>query len=238
MPVGIVVSNTSGILQIDQDLSHYRKVFSKYCADYWTPGGWRCIGWHLDYYPWFDLTAACGITANDGIPLVLIRPTSLNSYVGGFQVVVGDSYTGTTPGHLYLIGVGEAPFNIEVYSTAGTPISDNSNYGFEVFTQSGAVSYSSRHFHPRLQSFHLKPDYVPVDVFLTGYSDIPWFVANTLPYKYDSGSDYAVEWFFVAKALSFNSVRLEVAEDLVSMGVTRPSKVGANDDDYFIAAMT
>lgn len=232
MGYGASIINNLDIIQIDQDFIQHRKVYSQYCNS--TQAGYGTMKFaSVDGY--INLTTLCGIHASDGVPIIVLRPITFGNYVGGLSIVEGSDINGNSTNELMISVTGYSPFYLDVYSTVGTPISDYSTHGFEVYRGDGSIAYSSRHEQPRIASMIAKQNYAPVTATVSGFSSVPAFLANSLPYLYDSGSDYAVEWWYLAKAIDAGNVKFGVlgpslGPDDYQAGPYFP----INNDNYFV----
>ena len=108
-------------------------------------------------------------------PIVMLRPHVAGKHVGGGAI--------TLTGFLYY---GQCSFDYAVFSTLGTPVSDGSQYGMEVYRSDGSVAYSSRHTHPRIRTLVSMPPTTalgggyPKTAPLSGYTAMPWVQATSL----------------------------------------------------------
>jgi hypothetical protein len=232
MGYGASIINNLGIIQIDQDFIQHRKVYSQYCNS--TQAGYGnmkfpSVGGYI------NLTTICGIHASDGVPMIVLRPINFGNYVGGLSILEGNATNGNSVNDLLISVTGYSPFYLDVYSTVGTPISDFSTHGLEVYRGDGSIAYSSRHEQPRIASMIAKQNYVPVTATVSGFSSVPAFLANSLPYLSDAGSDYGAEWWYLAKAIDASNVKFGVlgpsyGPDDYQAGPYFP----INNDNYFV----
>jgi hypothetical protein len=232
MSYGASIINNLDNIQIDQDFIQHRKVYSQYCNS--LQAGYGTMKFpSVDGY--INLTTICGIHPSDGVPMIVLRPITYGNYVGGLSIVEGSDIYGNSTNELFIQVIGYDPFYLDVYSTVGTPISDFSTHGFEVYRGDGSIAYSSRHEQPRIAAMIAKQNYAPITATVSGFSSVPAFLANSLPYLYATGSDYGVEWFYLAKAINATSVKFGVVgpafePDVYQSGPYFP----INNDNYFV----
>lgn len=123
-------------------------------------------------------------------PMVLVRPDAYDKYVGAFAgsadaVGAYDTTEDGSQGSPYFVVTGQTGFHWQVYATDGAPLVDATAWGAEIYSHSGQVLYSSRRRHVRLrQVIELSPAMLvgsEVYVPLSGYTSMPWLMANNLP---------------------------------------------------------
>lgn len=170
MSYGIEALNTLNRIQITQDFKNARLVASGYVSGgYTAPNG--SVGSVLQYSLPYD--------GKLEPPIVLIKPTLVDRYVGGMVLVYSPTYPN---GRLFLYG--QCPFNYAIFSTLGTPIADTGNFGLEVYKEDGTtLAYSSKHSHPRIKQLIYKPGMsihsYPFTSAITPQAQIPWMLANS-----------------------------------------------------------
>ena len=130
------------------------------------------------YIQW--LNRPVNSAAAETAPMVLIRPDAYDFYVGGFAG--GVDYD---PGGPFFMATGQTGFYWQVYAPGGPPIVDPTSWGAELYGPAGQVLYSSRRRHVRLrQVIEITPAMLVDDevyVPLSGYTSMPWILANNLP---------------------------------------------------------
>jgi len=119
-------------------------------------------------------------------PVVLVRPSVAESYVGAVMVLKNDSYyyAGQNGAYGRIRILGQAAFSWAVFSTRGVAIADNELYGLNVFSSTGQLSFSSNHRQARIMSLHYRPPYSagnwPRSFSISGHTQMPWIIANPL----------------------------------------------------------
>jgi len=112
-------------------------------------------------------------------PIIAVRPSQVNAYVGGFQWWPGFQ-------RLNYIVQCQSPFHWVVLSPEGTPIGSGGNSGLEVFDETGLkVTFSSNYKYARLRNLFVRPPTAggvgwPMTRTISGFSTIPWFIVNNL----------------------------------------------------------
>lgn len=149
--------------------------------------------------------------AYESPPLVLVRPTALNKWVGAFWFsgfgaqTGGDSFT--------MIGERYHTYEYAVFAIHGTAIDDGSSHGLRVWNGSNQITFSTSHSRPRItHTFNIStfPQCVSSipSYSLSGYTSIPWVVANQLyPYIWN-GEESAVYNGFLVSYSANNTARM------------------------------
>jgi hypothetical protein len=168
MSYGLQVLNTTSRIQIDQDFRNARLVAS----------GSRPAGQY--YFPMPYL-----VTLEP--PIVLMRPSVANSYVGATNIAESGDFFGYDGANGYVVMGGQHAYDYAIFSAQyGTPVSDGATYGLNVFRSDGSVAYDSRQQHPNIKSLHLKAANstsgggYPNVFTISGFSSMPWILANPL----------------------------------------------------------
>lgn len=125
------------------------------------------------------------------LPLIFARPQVVDRYVGGLLMAGANS---TLPANTFQFFT-QCPVDIAIFSTQGSPVSDGSTWGLEIFRSSGARAFSSRYTYPRMTSLAPKPlaSAYPWSFSTPGYSSMPWIFLNNLIF-----SDYSMAMAKVA----------------------------------------
>lgn len=120
-------------------------------------------------------------------PIVLVRPSLADSYVGAFFCGRDSAWTtfnGMANGGIALYG--QCAFDYAIFSTMGSAVSDGSAFGIEVYRADGSTAFTSRHRHPRLRALFQKPASSAADggypntFSISGFASMPWLLANPL----------------------------------------------------------
>lgn len=126
-------------------------------------------------------------------PIVLLKPSGFNRYVGG--VSIGAARTGYPNGSVTVLGKVGIPFEYAIFSSRGTAIETNTDYGLEVFSSQSALIFSSKHSRPRITSlFNVNSFSSPTTFSFSGHSQIPWIFANTLN-AFESFDTYSYAYY-------------------------------------------
>lgn len=177
MGYGFNAVNAAGTVQIDQDFINARLIAqgTKTVSDSSDPG----VTLKLNLNEVFGSDTLPG--AN---PIVLVRPHDFGKYVGGMLLYAdwASGYGSSTASFLELRG--EAAFDYAIFSVGGTPISDSTTTGLEVYRSDGSIAYSSRHSHPRITDLLFRASYSgyawPTSMAFPAKSAMPWLLANPL----------------------------------------------------------
>lgn len=168
MSYGLQILNDAGRIQVDAESLPARLLTSGYVAG-------RSAYLTMPY------------AIENEAPIILLKPTQPNSFVGGLYF--GAIYS-TGPAGTILVG-GQHPFYYAIFAaTMGTPVIESTNYGLQVFRSDNSVAYDSRHQHPNLTHMFYKPPDTsttggyPNTYSFSGYSEMPWILANPLMLTY------------------------------------------------------
>lgn len=170
MAHGFQVLNATHRIQIDQDFRNARVIAT----------GTLAAGMHYLAMPYL---------VTDEIPIVLLRPSIISSYVGSVALWrYGDLFTGDFPNaNGYLQMGGQHAFDYAICTaTVGTPIADTATHGLLVYKTDGSIVYDSRHRHPNITQLLAKASDAtssggyPNTFSISGYSDMPWLLGNPL----------------------------------------------------------
>jgi hypothetical protein len=167
MSHGFLATNGVNRILIDQEYSNARLVQSGF-----LPAG--------------ETRIECPFQIGADTPLVLIRPSVPESYVGGCGLWPQDEIFEGLPNGIISLS-GQHAFSYAIFAVSqGSAVSDGSNFGLIVRRANGAISYDSRHSHPQVRQLLYKaPDYsqytnYPHTYSVSGYAEMPWLVANSL----------------------------------------------------------
>jgi len=160
-------------------------------------------------------------------PVFMIRPSAGVS-VGGFVIFQRNPYSTPQTGVRYQ---SNGAFQWALASTLGTPISVGpSNVGLKMWDESGRLTFSTQYKYPRIvsiasvsaPSFGNAP--MSSSVGLSGWSSMPWIIANDLIYTYEgpdgTGGGYPTAAFaaVVNGGLSALTVEMRSADEWSSTG--------------------
>ena len=145
-------------------------------------------------------------------PLVLIRPSAFGQYVGA-QYYIGPVSGFSTVDTLQFLGRNNQSFEYAIFAIERTPVDDGSTHGLRVWNGSGALTFSSSHTRARITHLYnltTFPECVssPASYSLSGYSTMPWIVANSLYGYVSSGEESYVYKGFVVGFDSYSTMRL------------------------------
>lgn len=173
MSYGLQITSSLGRLQIDQDSKMPRLIQSGYiAAANYLPSGYYGASLHLP----------SSAPSSSEPPLVLVKPTQADKYVGAFRISPPNNIPPPSPNGAFDL-LGQCPFYYAVFSSLGAPLEDTDNFGFIVNTASGSVAYSSKHQHPRIRALFYRAAQsigFPASYSLAGFDSMPWILANPL----------------------------------------------------------
>lgn len=210
MNAGIQVFNDNQILQIDADYRNARYAFGGTATS-------TAVG-STSYYVNINLDANTSTAVE--CPMVLIRPTLDNQYVGGCFVNSPHGAVGSFParpnGAIQLWG--QCPFEYAILSTRIGMGSGGSTFGFDVFDASGNLVFASGYSQLRItETFDDLDSSWPKTFPLTKGQSNPWIWAN--PLLGISGGTFNEQ--FPGIVMRFNSGRTALTVnvvDLITMG--------------------
>jgi hypothetical protein len=183
MTAGIQIYNTNGVIQIDENLKNPRLVTTGSVAQ-GTDNAFGSFVLNL---------SAFGIDLNTEIPLLLLRPSAFGQNVGG--VFITKKYGSVSGGNYFLIDASNASFDYAVFSTQVAGIKDTDPGGFQVFNTAGEITYDSNNRHTRIIAnlYHAATSSYPYpyNLSMTGFTAMPWIVANPLVASYLGSQDEA-----------------------------------------------
>lgn len=209
MSAGIQVFNDNQILQIDSDYRNSRFAFSGTAIN-------RAQG-SSSYYANIALDSNTSTALE--CPMVLIKPSLDNQYVGGCFVSSPYEAFGSFPsrpnGAIELWG--QCPFDWAILSTRIAIGSGGSDFGFDVFDASGSLVFASGYRQLRITEAFDDPNSVWPKTFpLTKGQSDPWIWAN--PLQGIAGGTFDEQ--FPGIVMRFNSGRTALtvnAVDLITM---------------------
>lgn len=221
---GLQVIGDHGRIQIDQDFKAPRLIMS---------GSSTTEGPLLGGVNEAVVTLPYSVTLEP--PLVFVRPSQPDKFVGCFSLAApAVGFSGSNGFYM----AGQCPFDYAVFSSQGTPFSDGSTYGLEVYTADGAVAYSSRHSHPRIRSIAQKVATTAADggypnqFSISGFSQMPWIMANPLILTaFGVGPDSETMGCVMA-AVNSNYTQLSIDLRSVGPGNGRLGDYLSNVNDY------
>ncbi len=121
-----------------------------------------------------------------GVPLVFVKPASLNGFVGGYQDF-GTKFA-------YWCNVS---FSYRIFTVSGTPIQDASTYGLQVKNSSGVEVFSTKLTYPRVQNVFLGSlssstsfAYDKNYAVSNSTGTIPWFLLNPFMQSWHTYDEY------------------------------------------------
>lgn len=203
MPAGLQVFNQSGVLQIDETTKNPRLVTSGSVAKGADNSGYG-------YYK-IDL-GAYGINLNTEIPLLLLRPATYGTYVGG--VFVTKQYGTVTGGNFFLLDASDSAFDYSIFSQQVAGVRDPGNLGLQVFNAAGEITYDTNQAHTRILGnlYHAATASFPYPYSfgISGFSGMPWVVANPLVSSFKGGQDSPAGVFMKVNSPSSVTVDLRV----------------------------
>lgn len=180
MTAGLEVYGESGGLIVNERSLNSRAVYAASSNSFsWGEGGYNQI----------IMLALPFAYLKDEVPIVLIRPSQYDRYVGTCQYStyfppLGGSFPDGSGG---LSIQGQCPFDMLIFSTKGTPIQRSGNSMFEVYDAQGNITFSDKYLFPRLRKLINR---VPTpanqgwpmsaDITSAGISGMPWFLAGPL----------------------------------------------------------
>lgn len=174
MNAGLQVFNDDQILQIDSDYRNPRFAFGGYCNS-------KAVASN-SYFVDVAMDATTSIAVE--CPMVIIRPESVDQYVGGCFVNAPHSGIGSFPPRPY--GAvqlwGQCPFDWAVLSTRVAIGSGGSPYGLDIFDASGNLVFASAYRQLRITQTFDDPDSQgwPKTFALTKGQNNPWIWANPM----------------------------------------------------------
>lgn len=188
MSYGFETTNLGSRVQVTQDYSNSRLIASGSVSE-------SVASSNVDT----DTRIQIPYSVTAEVPLVLIRPWLTGKFVGAVQTsgpfapFPGDP--GTTNGFISIHG--QCGFDYAIFSTKGTAVNDGSAWGLEVYRADGSVAYSSKHQHARITQLLYKPaDSSAVGGYpnvysISGFSSMPWIIANPLRVTDQGVNDYS-----------------------------------------------
>lgn len=192
MAFGFRVENQFGNIQIDSDFVCARLIASGSVLA-------TSVLWSNLYRLQLHLP---GVYDVSGL-IVLLKPSQFGKWIGAYEAwssrqtfgaVGAPSLAGTAPGTV-ITALAQCSFDYAVFSMEASPVQTSGAYGLRVLTGSGAVAYTSEYSYPTLDPvIQLSPwwsnnpsDYpgpaassYPITVGYSGYSTMPWLLANAL----------------------------------------------------------
>lgn len=180
MTAGIEVFGESGALLVSEKSLNSRAVYAVSSKSFdWGEGG----------YNQHVLLQLPFTYLKDEVPIILIRPSQYDKYVGSCQystyfAPLGSSFPDGNGG----VSIqGQCQFDMIVFSTKGTPIQRSGNPMFEVYDPSGNITFSDKYLFPRLRKL-INRGPTPAnqgwpmrtDITSAGIRGMPWFLAGPL----------------------------------------------------------
>lgn len=171
MGYGFQLLSSSMRVQIDQDFKAPRLIASGSSVSSGPSYAEVAMPYNIDTEP----------------PIVLVRPSLADKYVGGFfcgKSTAWTTFSGMANGGIALYG--QCPFDYAIFSTLGAAVSDGSAFGIEIYKADGSIAFTSKHQHPRLRSLPAKAASsasdggYPNTFSISGFSAMPWLLANPL----------------------------------------------------------
>jgi len=194
MSYGLMVQSALGTIQIDEQFVGSRLVQS----GTFTTNDYDLINLQLSQF-------------YASPPLVLVRPTTLNSWIGAFWF----SSFGTQGNvdNFTMIGEVGKTYEYAIFAIEGTPIDDGSTHGLRVWNGSNQITFSTSHTRARItHTFNITtfPECVSTipSYSLSGYTSIPWVIANNLYSYIWNGEDAGVYNGFLISYSSYNTARM------------------------------
>ena len=133
-------------------------------------------------------------------PLVLVRPTAFGRYVGGMFFL--GPYAGQSNDSIRFLGTASVPFDYAIFAIEGTAVDDGSTYGLRVWNPSNQITFNSAHTRARItHTFSIgsfaRCQSSAASYSISGYSSMPWVVANNLYSVWSNGEEFVYEGFVV-----------------------------------------
>lgn len=180
MTTGIEVYGESGGLLVSEESLNSRAVYTATSSPFsWGEGGFNQI--IMQQLPFAYL--------KDEVPVVLIRPSQYDKYIGSCQysthfAPLGASFPDGNGGFAIQ---GQCPFDMMIFSTKGVPIQRAGDAMFEVYDSAGNVTFSDKYLFPRLRKLINRAPTpanqgwpMIADISSAGISGMPWFLAGPL----------------------------------------------------------
>lgn len=165
--------------------------------------------------------ANLGFDVATEVPLLFIRPSLPEKYVFACLFL-----TGPDDGFSKVFAHAQCTFDFAIFSTLGTPIQNADTYGLEIYTAAGATVYSSKFQLPQITSLYLKNpsnsgDTFPKTVTLSGYSTMPWILANPLTldaYSYRfTGSGFDIVSYYETFGVKVNAAFTQLTFNVITV---------------------
>lgn len=144
-------------------------------------------------------------------PLVLVRPTAFGRYVGG--MFFRGPYYGQPTDSVWFLGTANVPFDYAIFAIEGTAVDDGGTYGLRTWNASNVMTFSSTHTRARItHAFDIgsfaKCQSSAAYYSISGYSSMPWVVANNLYSVLSNGAEWSVYEGFVVGFDSYSTMRM------------------------------
>ena len=199
MTAGLQIFNDNGVIQIDELFKNPRLVTRGFVAERNSSN----FGDQMEV----KLTPF-GINMDIEIPVILLRPTQLNQYVGG--VALGYDYNVSSPHSIFFTRSDNYAYEYAIFATTVPGVVDPTiNYGLQVFLANGELAYSTANSHARILANLFKPAPgaypYPYSFGIPNTGAMPWFLGNPLMYSPWFPEDGPVTGIFM-KADSFGQV--------------------------------
>jgi hypothetical protein len=190
MALGFEVFGSTGRVQINQDTVVPRLVLEMNSIQ-----GAYGPNYHYAAYPAEGGATYNTVTSQNDLALVMVRPTQVNKWVGSGRASVATGVAeGAAPAFTAwgYTAYGEAPFSMAVFhvgsgtpESIGPPVSDaGGSFGLEVYRADQSLAYSTKHKHPLVkQLVQMTATGYPKSFSISGYSEMPWFLLNALPFN-------------------------------------------------------
>ncbi len=177
MAAGFKIINDSGVIQIDGDYVNSRLIAQGYCDTLGT-------GTAVTQY-WADVALGAAYPSSAECPVVFVRPTQAEKWIGSVAVDTPHDSFGSFPsrpnGSVRIKA--QCPFNWAIFSCLGMPVDTGDACGVKVWKADGTLAYSSSHVSPRitqLLSFAGGTSRWPLARSFNQQAAMPWVFASNL----------------------------------------------------------